>query len=256
MDKIILCVILSCAPCLTLAQTPTTRDSILKGHPPVLLESLVASLKQEKAIAALEKVVRETLPIGRGSQPSSGKLFAVYEESLKHFVALEVGKAPAWILKEGDLWFQLWERITFEEGKFQTLVEVIRLRESLWAALSAKLAEIKTLKPAELQDFNMVSRWLESRKPVFPVDRIFLLEARARWPQSLMKSAEKITQMLQKKPEIPVPVIVKSLKIKPSAEIANLEKEWSETQIALMKAELENHQKLVSELGRRLSEHR
>lgn len=230
----------------------SSRESILKGHPPVVLESLLVGLPQEKAIQSLQKVVLETPPLARGSQPAAGRLLAVHQQSLQQLKVLGPAQVPEWALKEGELWFQLWERITYEEGRFQSLVEVLRLRENLWKTLQEKALELSELKSATEPDQRAFLKWIESRNPIFPVDRVFLLEAKARWPQSQMKSAERITQMLQKRPDMPISAAVRSLKIRSTPEIVNLEREWSETQVAQMRADLEAHQRLLLSVAVRL----
>lgn len=232
----------------------SSRETILKGHPPVVLESVVAATKPEQAISALQKIIQETPPLARGSQPLAGKLFAVHQESLRRLQNLPSASLPDWSLAEGDLWLRLWERISYEEGRFQSLMDVIILREGLWKAIGAKMAELQVLQPGSEGQFRSLLRWMEDRKPVYPVDRIFLLEAKARWPQSQMKSAEKVAQMLQKRPEIPISAAVRTIKLRSSNEISALEREWSETQISRMKEETENYEKLLLRSALRIYE--
>lgn len=237
MAKITLCIISFLVSPLALSQS-SAGNSVLKAHPPVVLENLVDGSNPEKSITHLQKVIKEVAPVARGTQVLTGKLFATYQSSLEKLKSLSGAKATDWLMDEGEMWFQLFERVSYEEGRFQSLVEVIAARELLWKALQDKLGQDPTLGP----DF---ARWLEARKPSYPVDRIFLLEAKARWPQGLMKSAEKVTQYLQKQPELSLVVISKSIKLAPTKEVQSLEKEWADTQIQKMKSELGSYENLL-----------
>ncbi len=219
---------------------------VLKGHSLVVLETLVAPLSSEKAILALEKVIKDISPLARGTQVHHGKLREVFDASLQRLKSGSHDKSAAWLYSEGELWFQLWERISYEEGSFRVLVEVMKLRRNLWETLLEKVTLSSQSSTGIAPEIALeIVRWLEIRKPMYPVDRIFLMEAKSRWPHSLMKPAEKITQYLQKKSDLPLAVIIKSVKIQPTIEVKNLELEWSEAQVEIMRSEILQYEKLL-----------
>lgn len=212
---------------------------ILKGHPPVDLTARLSGLPENQRMIYLADQVRKQVPLARGMDLQGPVLRDVFRASLGRLnVAKNQNELLKWLSSEGEIWLNYFERLSYEEGRFFVLVQAIQFRTEIWQTLGVLFKQ-------KISSDEGILRWLDKMKPVYPVDRIFLLEAKAKWPGTHMRSAERITQMLSGRPGLSLSVVSTSLKIPRVKDIMDLEKEWSETQVNLMKTELDSFHKAL-----------
>lgn len=214
-------------------------EQILKGHPPVDLAARLSSLPENQRMGFLADQVRKQAPMARGMDLQVSVVRDLFQASLGRLnTAKNQNELLKWLSSEGEIWLNYFERLSYEEGRFSALVQAIQFRTEIWQALSVLFKQ-------KITSDQAILRWLDKMKPVYPVERIFLLEAKAKWPGAHIRSAERMTQMLSGRPGLALSVVSRSLKIPRVKDIMDLEKEWSETQVNLMKAELDSFHKAL-----------
>lgn len=123
----------------------------------------------------------------------------LFKVSLLRLRLMAADQVSIWMMTEGAVWSQALAVIPFEESSVVALRFVSEMR-SLYA--QEFLAKIKALNPEGLGNFPLaeLSRYLEQSQNLWPIDRIFLMEARKSLQPAAQLVANGIASDLQKYP--------------------------------------------------------
>jgi hypothetical protein len=151
-----------------------------------------------------------------------------------------------WAKNYAVVWIKYFNAFVFEEETFSALKWVQVLRVRLFETLAERIE--KTALPAS--ELKAGEALIAIQESAYPLDRIFLAEARRVLPAKAMGLVVPMVTALQKKPVASLQAVIAPFRGHELAALKTLAAKWSDVDVALQKRELELREKILKVTSR------
>jgi len=144
---------------------------------------------------------------------------------------------------DAQLWINMAADLAYNEASRQGLIMAAHLRDPILNELEKMVSQKASLMAQSQQQGDWPSWFLSLRIP-WPVDRMFLTEARQTLHPVSLNLAEKIAAKIQKNPYLSVEAAIRQIPGGKPHEVMALTNLWQESDMILMKTEMNQVQKM------------